>query len=113
EALSLVRQGEQEEQRHKLKREQLELGRQRVALAREQLKLKKEQWRHKVAGELVNKLTEVWAKELALDQEKDYQEKMTIVGKHMWGDWFEVERPDSELTPEELTAKYKKQAEEE
>ena len=84
-----------------------------MALAREQLKFKREQWRHRVAGELVNQLGEVWAKELALDREKDYQEKMTIVGKHMWGDWFEVERPDSELTPEELTAKYKKQAEEE
>jgi hypothetical protein len=38
-----------------------------------------------VAGELVKKLDEVWAKELALDRTKGNKEKLTILGQHMWG----------------------------
>jgi hypothetical protein len=105
--LNLVRQGEQEAERLRLKAEQVELGRQRVALAREQFLLRREQWRHKVAGELVKKLDEVWAKDLALDKDKDNKAKITAVGKHLWGEEFEVERPDNELSEEEKAAKYK------
>ncbi|MDB6110425.1 MAG: hypothetical protein JWR69_2175, partial [Pedosphaera sp.] len=41
------------------------------------------------------------------------QEAITVVGKHMFGEEFEVERPISELTEEEKQAKWKKQAEDE
>ncbi|MDB6111555.1 MAG: hypothetical protein JWR69_3305, partial [Pedosphaera sp.] len=64
-------------------------------------------------GELVKKLDEVCAKELALDRTKGNKEKLTILGQHMCGPEFKVERPESELTEEEKQAMWKKQAEDE